>query len=188
MAGPPPADGNADGTLTLGAPIVELDALVELRPELGRIVATSGGFDPIHPGHISCITESRVFGDTIVVIVNGDSFLRAKKGRPFQDLETRALIVSALREVDYVVPFEIEGDLTVNRALAALRPHVFTKGGDRVDASTIAEWEVCQRHEIEVRTGVGLAKEWSSSWFLEGWLQHETRDAREGSGLDESVG
>jgi cytidyltransferase-like protein len=153
----------------LGAPILELQEFAQLRPALGRVVATSGGFDPIHPGHISCIIESADLGDVLVVIVNGDSFLTEKKGKPFQDLRTRSLIVSGIRGVDYVVPFEAPGDPTVSKALAAIRPDVFTKGGDRVDETTIPEWEVCSAIGAEVVTGVGLQKEWSSSWFLENW-------------------
>jgi D-beta-D-heptose 7-phosphate kinase/D-beta-D-heptose 1-phosphate adenosyltransferase len=153
----------------LGAPIVELQDFAKLRPSLGKVVATSGGFDPIHPGHISCIIESAEYGDVLVVIVNGDSFLRAKKGRPFQELSTRCLIVSGVRCVDYVVPFDVPGDQTVSKALEAIRPDVFTKGGDRVDATTIPEWGVCEKLGIEVVTGVGRDKEWSSSWFLENW-------------------
>ncbi len=154
----------------LGAPIVSFEDFDSARPD-GRIVATSGGFDPIHPGHISSLQDSAQFGDVVVVIVNGDAFLRAKKGRSFQDLQTRCLIVSAIRRVDYVVPFEIEGDLTVCEALRRLHPNVFTKGGDRVDAQSIAEWEVCKELGIEVVTGVGADKQWSSSWFLEAWAQ-----------------
>jgi cytidyltransferase-like protein len=154
----------------LGAPIVSFEGFEARRPE-GRIVVTSGGFDPIHPGHISLLEESGKYGDVVVAVVNGDGFLRAKKGRPFQDLQTRCLIVSAIRHVHYVVPFEIEGDLTVNAALRRLRPDVFTKGGDRVNAETIPEWETCQELGIEVVTGVGADKQWSSSWFLEAWSQ-----------------
>lgn len=153
----------------LGAQIVTLEEFAALRDTLGRVVATSGGFDPIHPGHISCIIESQVYGDVLVVIVNGDSFLTEKKGKPFQDVETRVLIVSGLRGVDYVVPFDAPGDATVSKALEAIRPDVFTKGGDRVDATTIPEWEVCDAIGAEVVTGVGLSKEWSSSWFLDNW-------------------
>lgn len=158
----------------LGAKIVTFDELKGLRPKLGKIVATSGGFDPIHPGHISCIIDSRKYGDTLVVIVNGDAFLAAKKGRPFQNLETRSLIVSGLRHVDYVVPFEIKNDQTVSKALEALRPHVFTKGGDRVDPQSLPEWETCQKHNIEVVFGVGMDKKWSSSWFLKEWEEKIT--------------
>jgi cytidyltransferase-like protein len=153
----------------LGAKIVSFDEFEALRPKLGKIVATSGGFDPIHPGHISCIIDSKQYGDTLVVIVNGDAFLTAKKGQPFQNLETRSLIVSGLRKVDYVVPFEIKNDQTVSKALAALRPHVFTKGGDRVGKASIPEWDTCKEHSIEIIFNVGHDKKWSSSWFLKEW-------------------
>jgi D-beta-D-heptose 7-phosphate kinase/D-beta-D-heptose 1-phosphate adenosyltransferase len=152
-----------------GAKVVSFDEFDALRPDLGRVVATSGGFDPIHPGHISCILDSKKYGDTLVVIVNGDAFLTAKKGRPFQNLETRSLIVSGVTGVDYVIPFEIENDQTVSKALESIKPDVFTKGGDRADQSTIPEWETCQKYDIEIVTGVGADKQWSSSWFLNKW-------------------
>ena len=152
-----------------GAQIVSLEEFAKLRPNLGKVVATSGGFDPIHPGHISCIIDSKKFGDTLVVIVNGDHFLSAKKGRPFQNLETRSLIVSGIAGVDYVVPFEIKDDPTVNKALEAIKPNVFTKGGDRVDKVSLPEWETCQKHDIEIIFGIGEDKQWSSSWFLKEW-------------------
>lgn len=138
----------------------------------GRIVATSGGFDPIHPGHISSLQESGKYGDIVVAIVNGDAFLAAKKGKPFQDLDTRCRIVSAIRGVDFVVPFEIEGDASVRVALRRLRPNVFTKGGDRIDNRSIPEWDVCDELGIEVVSGVGDDKRWSSSWFLDDWSRH----------------
>ena len=107
------------------APILTLEEFSKLRDDpdagLGVVVATSGGFDPIHPGHVTCIVESADFGDTLVVIVNGDDFLMRKKGKAFQDIDTRAAIVSAIRGVDYVVKFEIENDPTVAVALRAVR-------------------------------------------------------------------
>lgn len=157
---------------SFGAPIISLETLAAQKALLGKIVMTSGGFDPIHPGHISCIKESKKYGDTLVVVVNGDSFLTAKKGKSFQDLKTRCLIVSAIQGVDYVVPFEVENDPTVQKALETLRPHVFTKGGDRKDASSIPEWDVCKKHGIAIVTGVGLDKQWSSSEFLKDWGEH----------------
>ena len=152
-----------------GADIVSFEEFAKLRPKLGKIVATSGGFDPIHPGHISCIIDSKKYGDTLVVIVNGDQFLSAKKGRPFQNLETRCLIVSGIAGVDYVVPFEIKNDSTVSKALEALKPDVFTKGGDRVDKASLPEWDTCKKNNIEIVFGVGEDKKWSSSWFLKEW-------------------
>lgn len=158
-----------------GANIISFEEFSRLRPGLGKVVVTSGGFDPIHPGHISCIIESKKYGDTLVVIVNGDAFLAAKKGRPFQNLETRSLIVSGIAGVDFVVPFEIKNDQTVSKALAALKPDVFTKGGDRVDKASLPEWETCKKHGIKIVFGVGDDKEWSSSWFLKEWDQTKGR-------------
>jgi cytidyltransferase-like protein len=151
------------------AQIVTFDEFNQLRDRLGKIVCTSGGFDPLHPGHASCIIESKQYGDTLVVVVNGDNFLQHKKGKPFMDLETRCHLVASLREVDYVIPFEIEGDPTVSQALRLIRPHVFTKGGDRVDNTNIPEWQVCQELGIELVSQVGRPKLWSSSDYLKEW-------------------
>ena len=153
---------------SLGAKIITFEEFQTLRDQLGTIVATSGFFDPIHPGHISCFIESKKLGDTLVVIVNGDSAARLKKGKPFQDLLTRCSIVSGIRSVDYVVPFEIEADISVVKALEWLRPHIFTKGGDRM-ASNIPEVATCQKYGIKIVDNVGRDKEWSSSTFLKEW-------------------
>lgn len=155
------------------AKVVTLEEFRQIRDteDLGTIVATSGGYDPIHPGHITCLVESRQLGDTLVAIVNGDSFLKDKKGKPFQDVDTRAHIVAGIRGVDYVVKFEIEGDSTVAEALRAIRPKYFTKGGDRVKGKSMPESEesVCREYEIELIDGVGRDKQWSSSDFLADW-------------------
>ncbi len=85
------------------------------------------------------------------------------------DLKARCQVVSCVRNVDYVIPFEIEDDDTVREALRVIRPHVFTKGGDRTDMSNIPEWDVCTELGIEVIAGVGMDKAWSSSDYLETW-------------------
>jgi len=151
------------------ASIVSFEEFDEVRDSLGRIVCTSGGYDPIHPGHASCIVESKQYGDTLVVVVNGDSFLTVKKGKPFMDLMTRCSIVSCIRSVDYVIPFEIEDDQTVCEALRRIRPHVFTKGGDRTDYTNIPEWQVCQELGTEIVPQIGFDKMWNSSEFLREW-------------------
>lgn len=153
------------------AEIVTFEAFNSFRDSLGTIVATSGGFDPIHPGHLSCFFESKKLGDTLVVIVNGDSFLERKKGVAFMDLQTRMDIVSFAQGVDYVIPFEIKNDQTVVEALRMLHPHIFTKGGDRIDEKTIPEWQICNELGVKIVTGVGYDKKWSSSDFLKKWLE-----------------
>lgn len=151
------------------AKIISFEEFDQIKSGLGKIVCTSGGFDPIHPGHITCIHDSKKHGDTVVVVVNGDNFLNSKKGKPFMDLKTRCHIVSYIKGVDYVIPFEIENDSTVTVALKKIQPHVFTKGGDRIDEKSIPEWGVCEQHGIEVISGVGHKKDWSSSDFLKDW-------------------
>ncbi|MEO1698769.1 MAG: adenylyltransferase/cytidyltransferase family protein [Planctomycetota bacterium] len=160
------------------APIVDLDAFAALRPSLeGTIVATSGGFDPIHPGHASCLLGSKdhveartgVRPDLLIVVVNGDGFLRNKKGAAFQDLATRCRIVACLRGVDVVVPYETETDMSVVGALRAIRPHYFTKGGDRTDMTNIAEWPLSEELGFEILAGCGVDKDWSSSDMLARW-------------------
>lgn len=166
---------------TLGAKILSLKQFAKLRSKLkGTIVMTGGGFDPIHPGHVSLILESKNYGDILVVVVNGDNFLKAKKGKPFQDLKTRSLIVSGLRGVDYVIPFEIKNDLTVTKALEAIQPHIYTKGGDRSSQKKIPASEVamCKKYNVKSIFGVGLDKKWSSSWFLQEWTEFVNQDKK----------
>jgi len=158
------------------APIMTLEEFAQIRNDLeGTLILTSGGYDPLHPGHISCIVDSKSYGDQLVVVVNGDWFLDHKKGKHFMNLKTRSEIVSAIRGVDFVVPFEIEKDLTVNVALEAIVPDIFTKGGDRLDATTIPEWDTCVANGIEIVTGVGDSKTHSSSNILEDWYEHRLR-------------
>ncbi|MEM8709709.1 MAG: hypothetical protein AAGG01_02055 [Planctomycetota bacterium] len=160
------------------APILDCEAFAAIRDGLeGTIVATSGGFDPIHPGHASCLLASKDFveketgtrPDHLVVIVNGEGFLKNKKGAAFQDLATRARLVACLRGVDAVVTYETDSDMSVIGALEAIKPHFFTKGGDRTDASNIAEWDTCQALGCKIVTGCGLDKDWSSSDMLKRW-------------------
>jgi len=160
------------------AEIVDFATIDRLRPTLGKIVVASGGFDPIHPGHASNLVEAKRLGDTLIAVVNGDAFLKAKKGRAFQDLKTRCQIVSFVRGVNYVVPFEIENDQTVCEALRRLRPHVFAKGGDRAAPHLVPESQICSELGIEIVFGVGAAKEWSSSDFLAEWGEYWTSKNR----------
>ncbi len=145
----------------------------------GKIIMTSGGFDCIHPGHMTSFLdikrkfegEMRASSDTpiLIVVVNGDDFLSNKKGRPFIDLKTRCQIVSCCKGVDVVVPFEIEDDATVVKAIRAIKPDIFAKGGDRTDLHNIPEWDICKELGVEIVTGMGEDKFWSSSDFLKKW-------------------
>ena len=153
----------------MNARIVGFEEFDLHRPKLGTIVAVSGGFDPIHPGHISMMQEAKKLGDTLVVIINGDAFLRVKKGKPFMNLETRCHIVSSIRGVDYVVPHEVENDASVSGALEKLRPHIYGKSGQWTQENPPPELVVCNKHGIKIIYDVGAPKQWSSSELLKNW-------------------
>jgi len=131
--------------------------IAELRDYGTKIVATSGGLDPIHIGHVRCIQESAAMAvpnGALIVIVNGDGFLTRKKGKPFMPHQERMEIVDALRGVDYVVGWD-DGSQTVVGALELIRPDVFTKGGDRSEATKVPEFDLCQQIGCKVVFGVG---------------------------------
>ena len=134
-----------------------------------RIVAVSGGFDPVHVGHVRMFSEARALGDELVVIINNDHWLRAKKGYVFMPEEERIEIISHFPFVDRVVltahlPDSI--DRSVCEALLEIRPHVFANGGDRF-ADNIPEHVLCTDLGIEMVFNVGGDKAQSSSKLVE---------------------
>ena len=133
--------------------------------DFSRMVVTSGGFDPLHVGHLSCIQASADIANNgiLVVVVTGDSFLKNKKGYAFMDVEARMSIVSAIRGVDYVVCYEHPDDMTVCEPIRVLAPKFFTKGGDRNSSANVPEFDVCQEVGCEVVFSVGGDKIQSSS-------------------------
>ena len=90
-----------------------------------KIAIVSGGFDPIHVGHVRMIQAAAKIGD-VVVILNSDDWLVRKKGYAFMDVEARMAIISAIRGVDYVVCYEHPSDMTVCEPLRILKPKFFT--------------------------------------------------------------
>jgi len=104
------------------------------------------------------------------VAVNNDDFLINKKGRAFMPHNVRCQIVSAIKYVDFVVPYNPtrSNDMTVCEAIEIMRPDYFTKGGDR-ELGNIPEVEVCTQVGTKIVTGVGDDKLWSSSEYLKKW-------------------
>ena len=139
--------------------------LTEFHPNQ-KVWATSGGFDPMHVGHLRCLLEtashaSREDGVT-VVIVNDDGFLHRKKGYAFMPIEERMEIIAGIRGVDHVVGWD-DGTQYVTDAIRLLRPAYFTKGGDRDAAQNVPEFELCSKIDCSVIFGVGGGKIQSSS-------------------------
>jgi D-beta-D-heptose 7-phosphate kinase/D-beta-D-heptose 1-phosphate adenosyltransferase len=138
---------------------------------------TSGGFDPLHVGHLRCIQESAEIAQrgsrtgknwtpgVLVVIVNGDGFLQRKKEYAFMTCEERMEIIAGLQGVDYVVEWD-DGGQTVCGALEILRPDFFLKGGDRDHRGNVPEFDVCKDIDCKVIFNVGGGKVQSSSHLV----------------------
>jgi cytidyltransferase-like protein len=140
---------------------------------MGRFVAVSGGFDPIHVGHLKYLRGAKELASSrkckLMVILDSQRYLIKKgKGHPFYPTyEERAELLKAIRWVDVVVPQV--GDSTAS-SLEHYRPRVFAKGGDRASEMDLPaeEIEVCRRCGIAIVFGVGgFDKPQSSSWLIE---------------------
>jgi len=136
-----------------------------------KLVVTSGGFDPMHVGHLRCLLASVELAmklgkkHRVAVIVNGDGFLMRKKGYSFMPIAERMEIIAGVAGVDYVVPWD-DGSQTVVGAISVLKPVIFTKGGDRDSATNVPEFEVCESLGAKVLFGVGGDKVQSSSGLV----------------------
>jgi cytidyltransferase-like protein len=145
---------------------------------MNTIVVVSGGFDPIHSGHIKLIKEARALGDYLIVGINSDEWLARKKGRAFMPWTERLCVLNNLSVVDEVYTFDDE-DGTACHLLQQVRAHypdariVFANGGDRTDQN-IPEMTF-QDNNIKFVFGVGgINKSNSSSWILEEWKAPKT--------------
>lgn len=120
-------------------------------------VAVSGGFDPIHIGHVRYLQEAKKLGDKLVVIINNDNWLRTKKGKNFMNENDRKEIIEAFACVDEVVITNHtvdDEDRSVCRSLEEVMPDIFANGGDRF-ADDIPEFVFCTNHNIEMVFNVG---------------------------------
>ena len=104
-----------------------------------KIAVVSGGFDPLHSGHINLLESAASYGDKLVVLLNSDEWLTRKKGRPFMPFEERATILERMEMVDYVYGVD-DSDDSVNKGLQTIKDafegsgyteFVFCNGGDR---------------------------------------------------------
>lgn len=149
--------------------------------QMNKTVLVTGGFDPVHSGHLSYLRAARELGDTLIVAVNSDEWLSRKKGRAFMTQTERAAIIAEMRSVDRVIEITAQQDAD-SSACAVIQQvleeyaHdtiVFANGGDR-DATNIPEQRI-QDARLEFVFGVGGDdKKNSSSWILEEWKAPRT--------------
>lgn len=138
-----------------------------------RVVLVTGGFDPLHSGHIAYFDAAKKLGDILIVGVNSDEWLTRKKGKPFMPWGERALIVSKLQMVNGIRHFD-DSDGSARDAIRKVLENypyddiIFANGGDR-KLDNIPEMDV-ESNRLEFVFGVGGDdKKNSSSWILENY-------------------
>jgi D-beta-D-heptose 7-phosphate kinase/D-beta-D-heptose 1-phosphate adenosyltransferase len=161
---------------------------------MSKIVLVTGGFDPLHSGHIALFKEARKLGDKLVVGLNSDEWLRRKKGKPFMPMKERLAVVEELRCVDQAITFNdtnINGDQvwTDGTAIDAIEKVlagnvfnvgsktaswedtvIFANGGDRTRENIPEVSHYYDESQVQFVFGVGGEdKKNSSSWLLENW-------------------
>ena len=138
-----------------------------------NIVLISGGFDPIHSGHIALIDEASQHGE-IVVLLNSDNWLKNKKGKFFLPYNERKIIIGAIKNVIDVIEFNDNDKTCLEGIKSALKKYpnkkiFFANGGDRSGKNT-PEKEFCNKNKITTLWGIGGSyKKNSSSWILKKW-------------------
>jgi cytidyltransferase-like protein len=144
-----------------------------------KYVLVTGGFDPIHSGHISYFKHASKLGDKLIVGLNSDDWLERKKGRPFMPFDERAEIIENLKMVDQVIDF----DDSVNHngassAIFKLRATVLgdhdelivANGGDRVEGKVPEQVTWGETRGVSFVFGIGGSeKQNSSRWILDEW-------------------
>ena len=140
-------------------------------------VMVSGGFDPLHEGHVECISRAAEHGE-VIAVVNSDAWLRRKKGYVFQPMAARCAIVRALRGVVAAVPVD-DSDGSVCAAIIEHRPAYFANGGDRAQTNT-PEVALCESLGIGLLFGLGTKVQSSSSLVERSWGHYEVLHSGDG--------
>ena len=143
-----------------------------------KVVLVTGGFDPLHSGHIAYFKEAKKLGDKLVVGVNTDAWLTRKKGRPFMPGGERTTIIQNLSMVDHCLLFGDDDDSAIEaiKNVRMMYPDahiIFANGGDRT-SENIPEMNT-EVENISFEFGVGGGnKANSSSWILNEWKTQKT--------------
>lgn len=143
-----------------------------------RVVIATGGFDPLHSGHINYLQSAKKLGDYLIVGLNSDEWLTRKKGCPFMSFDERKSVLDALECVDEVCSFDDSDDTAIALIERILeeKPEAkvfFANGGDRKEGQ-IPESKVANSRLYFYYGVGGNNKKNSSSWILEQWKSPKT--------------
>ena len=143
-----------------------------------KIVMVSGGFDPIHIGHIRHMQAAKKLGDKLIVVLNNDNWYRVKGRHVFMPEDERKEIIETLRCVDEVILTSHKRgtkDISVCKEIEKIHPDIYAKGGDRF-ADNIPEYQLCKDLGIKMVFNVGRGgKVRSSSKLLQNYSKKITK-------------
>ena len=154
------------------------------------IIVLSGGFDPVHKGHLRMFREASNLGHQVIVGLNSDDWLTRKKGKPFMKFEERKEILESFKYVNQVLPFDDSDDTASDlirrvhslydgeehdhnysdaghMGMVGYYDIYFGNGGDRT-SDNVPEMIVCKELDVTMLWGIGGGKVQSSSWLISG--------------------
>ena len=139
-----------------------------------NVIIVSGGFDPVHKGHIRMFREAANLGHQVIIGLNSDEWLTRKKGKPFMKWEERAEILESCKFVTQVLSMDDSDDTAsdIIKQVANLYKNqdmniYFANGGDRKKGN-VPELDVCKDLNVVMLWGIGGGKIQSSSWLING--------------------
>tara|TARA_B100001250_G_scaffold177797_1_gene152823 strand:+ start:1059 stop:1490 length:432 start_codon:yes stop_codon:yes gene_type:complete len=139
-----------------------------------KIIIVSGGFDPLHSGHIEHFRAAKELGDILIVGLNSDEWLTRKKGKPFMPIDERLSIIRELRVVDLAFAFNDDDNSSRDLIQKVIELYdsdvVFANGGDRTHDNIPEVEQFKDNPKVSFEFGVGgNNKKNSSSWILANW-------------------
>ena len=144
-----------------------------------KLTLVSGGFDPIHSGHISYFKKAKDLSDYLVVGLNSEEWLTRKKGQYFQSWEERAKIIRHLNMVNAVISWDDKDDSAcgaIAKCLEIAETVIFANGGDRGKVNTPEVDKYGDHPRVEFAWGIGGDDKMnSSSWILHGYFERQKK-------------
>ena len=141
---------------------------------INNVIIVSGGFAPVHKGHIRMFREAANLGAQVIVGLNSDEWLTRKKGKPFMNWDERAEILESCKWINQVISFDDSDDTASDVILKVCLMYknedvniYFANGGDR-GKKNVPELETCKDLNVVMLWGIGGCKIQSSSWLIKG--------------------